>query len=110
MKLPLKYYAAFLFSLYVVWSMKYESDAKKHGLGEAGYLSFIGSAYVLIANLSVSFIPTESFLRALFVASVLMFALNYIYAHFKNAINKRLVTEHTAISLFFLLLLLLFKP
>ena len=102
--------SAFLFCMYVIWSMKFESEAKKHGAGEAGYLSAVGAMCVTFANMIVTFMPTESFLRALFVSSVLMFIINYFYAHFKNAINRRLVTEHIAISLVFLLLLVLFKP
>ncbi|MFC1722437.1 hypothetical protein ACFL0C_02185 [Patescibacteria group bacterium] len=96
--------------LYLVWSLKFNPDVKKYKVGEILTVLSFTLFIVGCASLSVSFIPTESFLRALFVSSVVLFGVSYIEAHLKNAVNRRLISEHLIISFLFLLLLLVFKP
>lgn len=102
--------SSFLFSIYVIWSLRFDSDAKKPKIGEKLILSAFVSFCVFLLGVSFSFVPTESFLRALFVSSVLMFGLGYLQNHLKNSITKGIVTEYILICFFFLAILLIFVP
>lgn len=101
---------AFLFSTYLLWGQQMDPDISKIGIGERVKISLLGSFFVFSLGMSVSFVPTESFLRALFVASVLMFELGYLQAHFKNSITNKMLREFGMICGLFLLLLLIFNP
>jgi len=102
--------SAFLFYLYLLWSLKYNHEVKKYRAGEAIGILALCIFFVMSATLAVSFFPTETFLRALYVSSVMIFGLSYVEGHLKNTINRRLITEHLLISVVFLLLLLVFNP
>lgn len=102
--------SVFLFCFYMIWSVSYDPNIKKTSIYEkisiAGILSFV----TLLASVSVSFISAESFLRALFVSSVLMFDLAYIIGHYKNRLKKRMFIEYGAIAALFFILLVVFRP
>lgn len=99
-----------LFFVYLVWLLRYNPDTKKYKVGEIATVLALGAFMLPVSSLSVSFIPTETFLRALYVSSILIFGLSYIEAHLKNSITKKLISEHIAISLVFLLILFIFRP
>lgn len=62
-----------------------------------------------LASLAVSFIPTESFLRGTFITSVYMGIVGYIRNYLENSITKKLIIQYSAIIIFFLIALILFK-
>lgn len=103
-------FSSFLFSLYFMWILKFDKDVKKAGVGETYFLSLFVSFLVFFAGLGVSFAPNESFLRALFVSSFLMFGLSYIQAHIKNNIDKNLIYEFLLIFIVFFIILYTFNP
>ena len=100
--------SAFLFAAYLFWIMGFDPEAKKVRGVEYLLLSSFGAFAVLAAGLSTSFIPTESFLRALFVSSVLMFILNYLSTYLKNNITRKSVTEYFLITFVFFAFLIIF--
>jgi hypothetical protein len=102
--------SALLFYVYLIWSLKYDHEVKKYRKGELISLLALGVFFVLASNLAVSFFPTETFLRALYVSSIMIFGVSYIEGHLKNTINKRLISEHLVISTIFLILLFVFNP
>jgi hypothetical protein len=102
--------STFLFCSYMLWAMSFDPDAKKTSYSEKISLSTLLSFITFLAALSVSYIPTESFLRGLFISSIVMFDLAYIVAHYKNRIRKRMFIEYGTISLIFFIILLIFRP
>lgn len=100
----------FLFCYYQLWIYNFEPDAKKTGVGERVYLCFLSFFIVFVSTLVVSFFPSEDFLRALFVSSVLLFVLNYISAHLKNEISRKMVFGYLSIIIIFLLAVMFFRP
>ncbi len=103
-------FSALLFYTYLIWSLRHNHEIKKYKIGELIGLFGLCTFFVMVANLSVSFFPTETFLRALFVSSIMIFCVSYIEGHLKNIINKRLISEHLFISIIFLVLLFIFNP
>jgi len=101
---------ALLFYIYLIWSLKYNHEIKKYRGGEMVGILALGVFFVMASNLAVSFFPTETFLRALYVSSIMIFGVSYIEGHLKNTINKRLISEHLIISIIFLILLFAFNP
>ena len=101
---------ALAFFGYLFWTLKHNPDAKKFKVGELLAILGIGAFAVGTANIAVSFIPTETFLRALFVSSILVAGISYLEAHLKNQVNRKLISEHAIISLIFLVLLFIFQP
>lgn len=101
---------SFLFTYYQLWVYRFEPDAKKIEVGERIYICFLSFFIVFVTSLGVSFFPSEDFLRALFTSSVLLFILNYVSAHLKNEISRRIVIRHLLITVIFIILLLFFKP
>lgn len=99
-----------LFGLYLLWFFSYSKETKKYKVGEIITILGFGSFVLYSLSICVSFFPSESFLRALFIASVLMFNVSYLEGHFKNKINKKLLSEHILISVLFFILVLIFKP
>lgn len=102
--------AALLFYGYLLWSLRHSHEVKKFKIGEMSSIFSLAVFFVFAANISVSFFPSETFLRALFVSSVLIFGVSFIEAHLKNTLNKKLIREHMAISLIFLILIFIFNP
>jgi hypothetical protein len=98
-----------LFSFYLIHMLLFDEEAKKVRGVEALLFSLFVGFCVFAAGVSVSFLPTETFLRALFVTSVLMFSLNYLYGYLKNSITKRLINESLLITFIFFLLLFVFQ-
>ncbi len=103
-------FSSLLFSLYLIWSFRFDKDVKVIEAGEKWLLCLFVAFCVFIFGVGFSFVPTESFLRALFVASILMFGLSYLQNHFKNTITKKIVSEYIIISIIFLVLLVVFTP
>lgn len=99
-----------LFSFYQFWILRFDKDLKKIKVGEFILLNLLAGFLVFSTSLSISFFPTESFLRALFVSSVLMFSLNYTQSHLKNDVNEKFLYQSLFISLFFFIILVLFNP
>lgn len=101
--------SALLFALYMIWVQNMDPDIPQVNRGEillnAGFIGFL----VTSMSIATSFIPAESFLRALLMASFLMGGLGYMQAHYKNAITKKLVIEFAVISTIFLLFVFFFK-
>ncbi|MFZ5425241.1 MAG: hypothetical protein ACOZAO_05580 [Patescibacteria group bacterium] len=102
--------STFLFSVYTFWSQRFDEDSKVFKIGDVLIGSFLVSFVVFSLSISVSFIPTESFLLAMFDASILMSGIGYLQAHLKNKITNRFVFEYSLVTVLFLLLLLVFKP
>lgn len=103
-------FSAFLFVQYILWTFSFDNEIRTVGVGEAIMLGLFVSLLVLAIGFSVSFIPSESFLRSLLCSSVLMFGLNYLNSHLKNTLVKSTLLEYGFIFLFFLALVLIFKP
>ncbi len=102
--------STFLLCFYMIWAVSFDPDIKRTSLGEKFAIASLLSFLVFLAGLSVSFVPSESFLRALFISALLMAALAFIVAHYKNKITRRLLFEYGVINGIFFMLLLLFKP
>lgn len=88
----------------------FDPDIKKTDIKEKIVIIIYFAFITYITGLAVSFIPTETFLKAMFIAAVNMFSIAYIYAHYKNRITTRLLLEYGVICLIFFLLLLIFRP
>ena len=101
---------SFLFCYYQLWIYGFEPDAKKTGVGEKIYLCLVSFFVIFTSSLAVSFFPSEDFLRALFTSSVLLFMLNYISAHLKNEISRKMIFAYISIIIIFLLAVLFFRP
>jgi hypothetical protein len=101
---------AFLFCYYQLWIYDFEPDAKKTGVGERIYLCLFSFFVVFSSTLAVSFFPSEDFLRSLFVSSVLLFILNFISAHLKNEVSRKMIFGYVSIIIVFLLAVLFFRP
>lgn len=101
---------AFFFAQYQLWIHRFDSDAKKTGVGESIFLSFLVFFIVLGLGIATSFVPAEAFLRALFVSVGLLFGLTYLSSHLKNEINKKMMFRFGFLGLIFVLLMLLFNP
>lgn len=99
-----------LFCYYQLWIYGFEPDAKKTGVGEKIYLCCVSFFILYTSSMAVSFFPSEDFLRALFVSSVLLFVLNYISAHLKNEISRKMIFGYLAIVVTFLLSVIFFRP
>lgn len=99
-----------LFSFYQLWGLNFDKDMKRTKVGEAILLNLLVGFIAFLSAVSVSFFPTESFLRALFVASTLMFGLNYAQSHLKNDVNDKFLYQSLFISFVFLVILILFQP
>lgn len=102
--------STFLFTLYNIWVIGFDTDAKKIPYTEVTYLCMLNVFLTGIGGLSVSFFPTEPFLKALYASTYLMFGLGLSYAHLKNKIEKKLFLEYVGIILIFLFILIIFKP
>jgi hypothetical protein len=102
--------ATFLFTLYNIWVTGFDSDTKKIPYTESIYLAMLSVFLTGVGGLSVSFFPTEPFLKALYASTYLMFGLGLSHAHLKNKIEKKLVLEYLGIILIFLIILIIFKP
>ena len=102
--------SSFLFALYMFWVLGFDRDLKRLSLSKQLVCSMLASFYVASFSISVAFIPTESFLRAIFVASVLMSALGYFQNYLKNSVTARIILEYAAIVGAFFVLLIVFRP
>ncbi|KKS66322.1 MAG: hypothetical protein UV35_C0018G0001 [candidate division WWE3 bacterium GW2011_GWB1_42_6] len=101
---------SFFYSLYQIWVTRYDKDAKNAGVAERIFLSLIVFFFVFAGVIGVSFVPSEPFLKALFTSSIAMFGLSYVSAYLKNEINKKFIFQYAFITMFFLVLMLIFRP
>jgi len=104
------FFSTVFFAYYQIWSYTFDKEAKEAGVGEKIYLILLVAFLTSVCSITTSFVPSESFLRALLVSSVLMFGLTYITAHLKNDISQKIMFQFASIISLFLILLLLFKP
>ena len=102
-------FSAVIFALYLTWSQEMDPEIPPINRGEQFVTSLFVGFLVGSLGLSISFLPTESFLRALLLSSVLMFSLGYIQAHYKNVVTKKLIFEYSLISILFLIFVLIFN-
>jgi len=101
--------SAFLFAVYTIWTLNFDPELKRVRGVEVLLWGALTAFFTFTAAVSVSFFPTESFLRALFVASVLMLGLSYLNNYLKNDITKKNLTEYFLITALFYLLLFIFR-
>jgi len=99
----------FLFSHHL-WALQLDREVKQIGIGEKWLLILFMTFLGFICSITVSFVPTESFLRALFVATFLIFGVNYVQGHLKNTLTFKFVAEYFVLSIIFFLILLIYKP
>lgn len=102
--------SSILFSFYLIWVFKLDPEFKIPSAGEKIALSLFTFFCIFSLGSAISFFPTESFLRAVFLSSILMFCVNYIQSHLKNSINKNLLIQHFFISVIFFIILIIFNP
>lgn len=100
----------FLFTMYFFWNLSFDTRVRRISHLDIIINCFLSAFFVMAINMSISFIPTESFLRALFTASVLLFNLNYIDGYMKNKINIKLIYHYGLIFLISLFIVLAFRP
>jgi hypothetical protein len=102
--------SAFLFSLYSSWTLDFDKEVVDLGIGERALVSLLVAFVVFASSLAVSFLPVESFLRALFGAAMLMSGVGYVHAHYKNRITRNMLFEYGLIASIFLFILMVFRP
>lgn len=102
--------STFLFSMYMIWCVSQDEKTKKTVFYEKISVSLIVAFITFCASICTAFFPTESFLRGLFVSSILLFGIGYIQAHYKNRVTTRLMIEYSLISGLFFAILLIFHP
>jgi len=100
----------FVFAFYYLWSLSFDRRVRKIGNTEKIINSLFCVFLVFLGGISVSFIPTEAFLRGIFSSAILLFGLNYIDSYMKNRLNKSFLYIYGAIILVFLIILLIFRP
>jgi hypothetical protein len=100
--------STFFFSFYMVHVQSFDTFTRKTEVGGRVMYSLLSSFIVFSLGLCVSFLPTKSFLRALFVSSVLMGVLGYMQSNIRNDITRKAVIEYCIISITFLFLALIF--
>jgi len=98
-----------LFTYYQLKIHEYEPDAKKTNIWERVYLCAFSFFITYITSFAVSFFPSEDFLRALFMSSVILFILNFVSLHLKNDLSRRIIVRYLIIILVFFILLLFFR-
>jgi hypothetical protein len=102
-------FSALLFAIYLIWMLQFDSDSKRVRGVEYIIWGLVLFYMVFVSAISVSFIPSESFLKALFVASVLMFGLNFVFGYLKNNLTKRSVIQYFLITFVFFIILAIFR-
>ncbi len=100
---------SFIFCVYMLWSMQFDKVSKQLTVGDRVVFSLFISLLISSCAIAIAFLPGESFLRALFVSSVLMFGINYVRSYLKNMIRRNVILEYLAISLVFLFFFLIFN-
>ena len=101
--------ASGLFASFLWWAQEMDPEVPDIDSKEELLNSLFVAFVVFVFSISTSFFPSESFLRALLVSSVLMSALGYLQAHYKNVITKKLIMEYVLITFVFLLFVLFFN-
>lgn len=102
--------SAIMFNFYLIWATYLDPDIRATRVEERTYLTLMLAFLLFAFGIATSFFSTESFLKALFISTILMFNLGYTYAHYKNRINSRLVFEYSIISLIFFIILFVATP
>lgn len=99
---------SFTFTYYQLWISQFDTDAKNMKVGEMYYLSLFISFIMSASFFAISFFPSKAFLRSLFVSSILLFLLSYIYGYLKNDISRKMILGYLIIVLLFLGIIVLF--
>lgn len=97
------------FASFLWWAQEMDPDVPDIDGKEELINNLMVAFVVFVFSISTSFFPSESFLRALLVSSVLMSALGYLQAHYKNAITKKTVVEYAIITFVFILFVIFFS-
>ncbi|MBI2414451.1 hypothetical protein HYV31_01215 [candidate division WWE3 bacterium] len=98
-----------LFTILFLWVVDLDPEIPPINRGERIILSLIGGFVAFSLSLSVSFVSTEAFLRALLCSSSMMSLQSYLHLHYKNLVTKKLVIEYALITLTFLFIVLVFN-
>ncbi|MBN1162708.1 hypothetical protein JXA34_03115 [Patescibacteria group bacterium] len=101
-------FIGYFMCMYQIWSLKLDVEAKRIRVGEEILLSALVFFMVSSVSIGLSFFPSEAFLRALVVSSVLMYGLSYVNAHLKNNITKKYIFQNISTVFLFVILALLF--
>lgn len=101
---------AIFFSMFIFWIRHFDPEIKSLRVGEIIILSTFVGFIVTSFSVGISFFPTEAFLRALAVSTVLMFGVGFITEYLKNSLNRVFLLRNLVIVLIFLVLLILFRP
>lgn len=102
--------ASTILLIYLIWVIRFDPDSRQVEIGELVFIVVYSVFLTIVAGVAVSILPSESFLRALFVSSVFMFSVNYLQGHIKNSINLSILTEYFLLSSITFFLLVSFKP
>jgi hypothetical protein len=102
--------SAFFFSSYILWTQSFDPESKAVELREKLAISSMVMFATVAGGLGVSFFPTESFLRSLYVSSILMSSIGYLQAHYKNLITRKMIMEYLLIITTFLIIVIAFSP
>jgi len=95
---------------YFHYVYSYAGDVKTTTKPEKLTLIISLSCLVSWSAFCILFFPTESFLRGIFVSSVFLLGLGYMQSYLKNSLGKRLIYDYAFISVFFFIILIVFKP
>lgn len=83
-----------LFVELLIHVSQYDNDIRFITTGERVGVALFVSFTTLCLVIGTGFIPSETFLRSLVMSANVMFMLGYVYAHFRNSIQKSFVTEY----------------
>ncbi len=103
-------FLALFFTIYVFWIRHFDPEIKLIRVGDAAVLSLFTAYIVFAYTVSVSFFPTEAFLRALCVSTVLMFGINMVAEYLKNTLTRAFLIRSFLITLLFTFLMIVFHP
>lgn len=116
-KFDLRFYThSFLIFLYLfVSSYVYLHTfliSKRDQVANREYLLLILQSvyFPVVASIVTSFTSAESFFRATFITSVYMGMISYIRNYLDNSLNRKQIIQYIVICIFFLLVLIIFKP
>ncbi len=102
--------SALLFCIYQFWEAGFDKDLKRPKVGEYVLLNLLVMFMIFVGSVSVSFFPTEAFLRGSYTSIILMFGLTYVYGHLKNDIDEKIMFQYLFLIFGFFFILLIFMP
>lgn len=97
-----------LLSSYMIWCLSFDPEIKSTTSGEKVIATAFSGFMIFVSGISTAFFPSETFLRSLFISSVLMLMITYIYGHYKNNLNSKIIYQNVIFSLIFFVIMLAF--